>query len=556
MPERKPRTKATKGKQLGGNLQGDLALYEKIGLFQHSVNKKTVYRYRGSLLHYQEALQGQAPSVERSKMFLAHLREQKYSASTLNVFRAALKGYHQWKGERFDFTIKIPDHKPKYVEASIVSQMLELAKPKPLDYLILLLLSDAGLRRDEAVELEVGNVGEKALRIRGKEDKDRTIPMTQTLLAVIKPFCKGKNPHDKVIGYKEKVIYNVVKKYATLVGKPDITPHDLRHAFATRLLEKGVNLRAIQELLGHADLGTTQIYTSVSGIHLEEAIGTLNSDSSENQPAIQIFPEVNPSINKEYTESPQSLKMREVAKALAAGIEIPSSLDKKFWPDLPIEFQAGTYYLPIGTVIIDKKKKIRVKFHDIDAGVAESHFIKGLYNHLCTSEVTKYSELLGDKGKLNSLVSDFEHYSETLMRFLKLIKDEVEKNKTIVNYTEDFKPGLTKWFIITIWNDALCKANGSNWITDSWYKSSESASNPELWELKCGAYLIGTTEGRNILNNYENWHKSLRAKYAGHPLARAISAKGAEISETIKEVRERLQEFSDLKHLPGHCDLC
>lgn len=188
--------------------------------------------------------------------------------------------------------------------------------------------------------------------------------------------------------------------------------------------------------------------------------------------------------------------------------------------------------------------------------MAESHFIKGLYNHLRTSEVTKYTELLGDKGKLNSLVSDFEHYSETLIRFLKLIKDEVEKNKTIVNYTEDFKPGLTKWFIITIWNDALCKANGSNWITDSWYKSSASASNPELWELKCGAYPIGTVEGRNTLNNYENWHKSLRAKYASHSLARAISAKGAEISETIKEVRERLQEFSDLKHLPGQCELC
>ena len=276
MPERKPRTKASNGKQLGGNLQGDLALYAKVGLFQHSVNRKTTYRYRGCLLHYQEALQGEAPSVERSKMFLAHLREQKYSASTLNVHRAALKGYHQWKGERFDFDIKIPDHKPKYVEASTVNQMLKVAKPQPLDYLILLLLSDAGLRRDEAVELEVGNVGEKALRIRGKEDKDRTIPMTQTLLAAIKHFCKDKKPHDKVIGYKEKFIYEVVKKYANLVGKPDITPHDLRHAFATRLLEKGVNLRAIQELLGHADLGTTQIYTSVTGQHLEEAISKLN----------------------------------------------------------------------------------------------------------------------------------------------------------------------------------------------------------------------------------------------------------------------------------------
>ena len=195
MPERKPRTKAPKGEQLNGALQGDLALYEKVGLFQHAVNAKTAYRYRGCLLHYQEALQGNAPSVDRSKIFLAHLREKRYSTSTLNVFRAALRGFHAWRGENFDFPIKKPDHKPKYVEASVIKKMIELAKNRPLDYLILLLLSQA--------------------------------------------------------------------------GKPDITPHDLRHAFATRLLENRVNLREIQELLGHADLRTTQVYTSVIGVHLE-----------------------------------------------------------------------------------------------------------------------------------------------------------------------------------------------------------------------------------------------------------------------------------------------
>ena len=90
--------------------------------------------------------------------------------------------------------------------------------------------------------------------------------MTQTLLAAIKPFCEGKQLHDLVLGCKEKVIYETVKKYGKLAGHPDIMPHDLRHAFATRLQEAGVNLREIQELLGHADLSTTQIYTAVSGI--------------------------------------------------------------------------------------------------------------------------------------------------------------------------------------------------------------------------------------------------------------------------------------------------
>ncbi len=124
MPERKPGTKAPKGEQLGEALQGDLALYEKVGLFRHAVNSRTAYRYRGCLLHYQAALQGDVPSIERTKMFLAHLREQNYSASKLRVFRAALKGFHSWKGENFDFPVKVPDHKPPYIEASIIQSLL------------------------------------------------------------------------------------------------------------------------------------------------------------------------------------------------------------------------------------------------------------------------------------------------------------------------------------------------------------------------------------------------------------------------------------------------
>jgi integrase/recombinase XerD len=378
MPERKPRSKAPKGEQLGGALRGDLALYEKVGLFQHSVNKKTAYRYRGCLLHYQEALQGTAPSVDNSKMFLARLREQGYSASTLIVFRAAIKGFHEWKGESFVFAIKKPKHKPNYTEAIIVDKMLELARRYPLHYLILLLLSQAGLRRDEVVKLKVSNVGEKALRIRGKEDKDRTIPMTQTLLSAIKPFCEGKNPHDLVIGFKEKFIYEVVKKYARLAGKPKIKPHDLRHAFATRLLERGVNLRIIQELLGHADLSTTQIYTSVSGAHMEDAIKTFDHDTEIREKDI---PPKKKTVRKKSTselaedqsqsdeaahKTPNQQKIHELSKTLAERINVPSLWDKGLWRDLPVDFKSGKYYLPIGEAEDILKGKI------IDEAVAEA----------------------------------------------------------------------------------------------------------------------------------------------------------------------------------------
>ena len=92
----KPRTKAPKDEQLDESLEGELATYEKVGLFQRSVTKKTAYRYRGVLLQYQKALNGATPTSEASSQFLAHLRKQGFSASTLRLYRAALHGFHAW----------------------------------------------------------------------------------------------------------------------------------------------------------------------------------------------------------------------------------------------------------------------------------------------------------------------------------------------------------------------------------------------------------------------------------------------------------------------------
>ena len=276
MPEMRPRTKAAKDEQLNGSLQDELAAYEKVGLLQRSVSENTAYRYRGALLRYQKALNGAKPTVEASKIFLAHLREQGYSPSTLRVHRAALQGFHDWRGETLVLPIKMPHHLPPYIEASIVARMLDLARETPKDYLILRLMSDAGLRRQEVVKLKVKNVNERALRFRGKGDRDRTVPLTQELAEALKPFCSDKGPDDRAVGVGEGVIYRVVKKYGMLIDKPEMKPHDLRHAFATRLLERGVNIRVIQKLIGHSNLNTTQDYTAVIGSHLEDAIEALN----------------------------------------------------------------------------------------------------------------------------------------------------------------------------------------------------------------------------------------------------------------------------------------
>ena len=102
------------------------------------------------------------------------------------------------------------------------------------------------------------------LRTRGKGDKDRVIPPTRELHELLKQVCQDKDPDEFVVGLKDKGVYRVVKKYAALAGEPDLHPHDLRHAFATRLVEGGTNIRAIQELLGHTDLKTTAVYLGLA----------------------------------------------------------------------------------------------------------------------------------------------------------------------------------------------------------------------------------------------------------------------------------------------------
>jgi len=90
----KPKTKGKQNERVSGELTGELAVYEKVGLYQHSSSRKTAYRYRGVLLQYQRALQGQVPSLALSQEFLGHLRKEGFNPSTLRVYRAALRGFH------------------------------------------------------------------------------------------------------------------------------------------------------------------------------------------------------------------------------------------------------------------------------------------------------------------------------------------------------------------------------------------------------------------------------------------------------------------------------
>jgi site-specific recombinase XerD len=274
--DKRPRTKAPKNEQLKGELQGELAAYEKFGLYQRAVNSNTAYRYRGALLRYQNFLAGNSPSLAATNEYLASLRKNDFDPATLRVYRAALAGFHQWRGEELKFKVKVPDTTAKYVPWEVVQKMLALASGKPHDELILRLMANAGLRRDEVVKLKVNNIEGTYLRFRGKGDKQRSVPMTEELQKLTTTFSEDKPGDSSIINLGEKGVYLLVKRYGASAGMPEITPHDLRRAFATHLLNKTGNIRIVQEILGHSNVETTQSYTAVTLNNMEEAIKHLD----------------------------------------------------------------------------------------------------------------------------------------------------------------------------------------------------------------------------------------------------------------------------------------
>ncbi|MBI4187927.1 MAG: helix-turn-helix domain-containing protein [Chloroflexi bacterium] len=254
-----------------------------------------------------------------------------------------------------------------------------------------------------------------------------------------------------------------------------------------------------------------------------------------------------------YEETPHKKKMRELAKTLAEGINLPSLEGNDLWKDLPLDFQPGKYSLPIGVVEIAENGHMKVSYYDIGVGNAQPHLVKGLFSHLSTSGLSKFAELAGAKSKLDDWVGAVGQYSEALMTFLKLIADEVKGYRAKVSFNDDLKPGLTKWFIATAWYDAIQKASGYPLID---YKPQESIPGRNLLKLSRGVYPIGIHKSDKTLETYEDWHKKLRLKYVNDPLVQDIDAKSKTLNYIAQDIRQRLQEFSDMQHLLGHCELC
>lgn len=187
---------------------------------------------------------------------------------------------------------KLAKELPKILNEQETLALLEaptLDKPSGYrDRAMLEVLYGSGLRVSELVDLNVGDIDELGfVRCLGKGNKERIIPLGRPALQATQSYLNYarvrfvKNPKERALFLNQRGrrltrqgFWKIIKSWAKTAGiEKNISPHMLRHSFATHLLRHGADLRSVQEMLGHADLATTQIYTHLDRGHLRDVYG-------------------------------------------------------------------------------------------------------------------------------------------------------------------------------------------------------------------------------------------------------------------------------------------
>jgi integrase/recombinase XerD len=267
--------------------------------------KNTLEAYRRDLAQFAawlEAAQGKRlleGDVADVQAYLGHVFRRKTRASSAARLLSTLKRFYRYclrQGRiKADPTLridapKLPRGLPKSLTEEDVESLLE-APPvqKALglrDRAMLETLYASGLRVSELVALKLGQVSQDmgVVRVMGKGSKERLVPLGEEAIAWIRRYLKEARPEilagraaDALFvtarggAMTRQMFWTLLRRYALLAGlRKPISPHTLRHAFATHLLNHGADLRVVQLLLGHSDISTTQIYTHVARERLKQ----------------------------------------------------------------------------------------------------------------------------------------------------------------------------------------------------------------------------------------------------------------------------------------------
>lgn len=253
-------------------------------------NKKNLSDTRKILGKFETLLAERSPSVDLAKEFLAQFADRK--PRTLYRYAQMVKSFMKWYGQPMDeFKVKIPRTLPPYVEDAQIERLLDAIDSKKThkgsiarDRLLVELDVKTGLRRAELANLEARDVHADFIVVRsGKGGKDRVIPLASSIAQKLNTFVKGMERNEKVFKLTAPSISMKIKKFSRKAGYEDFHAHLIRHKFAIDLLERGADLKVVQELLGHENLSTTQVYLAVTSERMREAINLLEGSKKKRE---------------------------------------------------------------------------------------------------------------------------------------------------------------------------------------------------------------------------------------------------------------------------------
>ncbi len=271
---------------------------------EKGLSSNTIDAYRRDLYDFGGKLDGKdIQAVERNdiNMYVRSLKERSLAPTSVIRKVASLRGFFRWAYAMNIITKnpastleqpKVPQRLPKVITLKEVEEMLHSGL-SPLEHVIMELLYSCGLRVSELVDLKTTDIdlNSKYIRCFGKGSKERIIPMGEEAKKVLEEYYPERELVLKKYGMTSKKllinssgrfinrqdVYNFIHNRGKLIHK-NISPHTLRHSFATHLLENGADLRVVQELLGHSDVSTTQLYTHISKKRLKEVYFSINTD--------------------------------------------------------------------------------------------------------------------------------------------------------------------------------------------------------------------------------------------------------------------------------------
>ena len=250
-------------------------------------SQNTIKSYNSDIKHYFENTE----SVGEFSSYLKHLNKNKYSKTSINRKITSIRTFLSWAVDNNYFNqnqikivnnLKVEKKLPNVLTASYINRLLdslpESSEKDIRDKAILELMYSSGLRVSEVSNLTLNSINKNnSIRVLGKGSKERVLPMTKRAYVSTKKYIETSRPkfeNDKSKKYlflgvrggqlSDREIRRIVK------FRTGTFPHSIRHTFATHLLEGGADLRIVQELLGHNDPSTTQIYTHVSKKQLQK----------------------------------------------------------------------------------------------------------------------------------------------------------------------------------------------------------------------------------------------------------------------------------------------